>query len=86
MWDHPRDAKLTWMTIPQYKTPISPLIHAVLGAFLVGGNAGFEQAGLPFAVRISRINTYAYMGMVPKDAPPEVAMKAMGLLSRPFSK
>jgi hypothetical protein len=41
-----------------------------------------EQAGLPFEVRIERINTYAYMGMVPKDAPPEVAMKAMGLLSR----
>ncbi len=76
------DAKLTWMTIPQYKTPISPLIHAVIGAFLVGGNAGMEQAGLPFEVRIGRINTYAYMGMVPKDAPPEMAMKAMGLLNR----
>jgi pyruvate,water dikinase len=70
------------MTIPQYKTPISPLIHAVVGAFMVGGNAGMEQGGLPFEVRIERINTYAYMGMVPKDAPPEVAMKAMGLLSR----
>jgi pyruvate,water dikinase len=82
IWDDSRDAKLTWMTIPQYKTPISPLIHAIVGAFLVGGNAGFEQAGLPFEVRIERINTYAYMGMVPKAAPPEVAMKAMGLLSR----
>lgn len=82
VWDDPRDAKLTWMTIPQYKTPISPLIHAVIGAFLVGGNAGMEQAGLPFEVRIGRINTYAYMGMVPKEAPPEMAMKAMGLLSR----
>jgi hypothetical protein len=40
VWDDPRDAKLTWMTIPQYKTPISPLIHAVVGHFLVGGNAG----------------------------------------------
>jgi len=49
---------------------------------MVGGNAGIEQDGLPFEVRIERINTYAYMGMVPKDAPPEVAMKAMGLLSR----
>jgi phosphohistidine swiveling domain-containing protein len=81
-WDDPRDSKLTWMTIPQYKTPISPLIHAVVGAFMVGGNAGMEQAGLPFEVRIERINTYAYMGMVPKEAPPEMAMKAMGLLSR----
>ena len=82
VWDDPRDAKLTWMTIPQYKTSILPLIHAVVGAFLVGGNAGFEQAGLPFEVRIKRINTYAYMGMVPKDAPPEAVMKAMGMLNR----
>ena len=82
MWDDPRHSKLTWMTIPQYKTPISPLIHAVVRAFMVGGNAGMEQAGLPFEVRIERINTYAYLGMVPKEAPPEVAMKALGLLSR----
>ena len=41
-WDDPRDAKLTWMTIPQFKTPISPLIHAVVAAFMVGGNAGFD--------------------------------------------
>jgi pyruvate,water dikinase len=81
-WDDPGDAKLTWMAIPQYKTPISPLIHAVIGAFLVGGNAGMQNAGLPFEVRIKRINTYAYMGMVPKDAPPEAVMKAMGLLNR----
>ena len=82
IWDDPRDAKLTWMSVPQFKTPISPLIYAVIGAFLVGGNAGFEGAGLPFQVRVERINTYPYMGMVPKAAPPEVAMKAMGLLSR----
>jgi phosphohistidine swiveling domain-containing protein len=82
VWDDPRDAKLTWMSIPQYKTPISPLIQTVVGAFLVGGNAGFEQAGLPFEVRVKRINTYAYLGMVPKDAPPEAVMKAMGLLNR----
>ena len=49
---------------------------------MVGGNAGLAQAGLPFEVRIERINTYAYMGMVPKDAPPEAVMKAMGLLNR----
>src|SRR5512139_620728 len=82
VWDDPRDAKLTWMSPPQFKTPISPLIYAVIGAFLVGGNAGFEGAGLPFQVRVERINTYPYMGMVPKSAPPDVAMKAMGLLNR----
>jgi len=82
IWDDHRDSKLTWMTIPQYKTPIAPLIHAVVGAFMVGGNAGMEQAGLPFEVRIERINTYAYMGMVPKEAPPEAVMKAIGLLNR----
>ncbi len=82
VWDNPRDAKLTWMSIPQFKTPISPLIHAVIGAFMVGGNAGMEQAGLPFEVRVERINTYPYMGMVPKAAPPEAVMKAMGLLNR----
>lgn len=82
VWDDPRDSKLTWMSIPQYKTAILPLIHSFVGAFMLGGNAGMEQAGLPFEVRIERINTYAYMGMVPKEAPPEMAMKAMGLLSR----
>ncbi len=82
VWDDPRDAKLTWMSIPQFKTPISPLIHAVIGAFLVGGNAGFEGAGLPFSMRVERFNTYPYMGMVPKAAPPEAVMKAMGLLNR----
>ena len=82
IWDDPRDAKLTWTTFPNYKTPVSPLIYAVVGAFMVGGNAGLEQAGLPFEIRLVRINTYAYMGMVPKDAPPEAVMKAMGLLNR----
>jgi phosphohistidine swiveling domain-containing protein len=82
MWDDPRDAKLTWMSIPQFKTPIFPLINAVVAAFMVGGNAGMELVGLPFEVRIERINTYPYMGMVPKAAPPEVVMKAMGLLNR----
>jgi len=70
------------MSNPAYKTPIPQLIFSVVSAFLVGGNAGMEQSGLPFEIRIERINTYAYMGMVPKDAPPEMAMKAMGLLSR----
>lgn len=82
VWDDPRDAKLTWMSPPQFKTPISPLIYAVISAFLVGGNAGFEGAGLPFQIRVERINTYPYMGMVPKTAPPDVVMKGMGLLNR----
>jgi phosphohistidine swiveling domain-containing protein len=82
VWDDLRDVKLTWMTIPQYKTSISPLIHAVVRTFLVGGNIGFKQAGLPFDVRLLRINTYAYLGMIPKDGPPEAVMKAMGLLNR----
>jgi phosphohistidine swiveling domain-containing protein len=82
IWDDPRDAKLTWTTVPNYKTPVPPLIYAAVRAFLVGGNAGLEQAGLPFEVRLVRINTYAYMGMGPKDAPPEAVMKAMGLLNR----
>lgn len=81
-WDDPRDAKLTWMSIGQFKTPISPLIHAVFTAFLVGGNVGFEQAGLPFQARVVRLNTYGYVGMAPKAAPPEAVMKAMGLLNR----
>src|SRR6266498_5601328 len=81
-WDDPRDAKLTWMTFPLYKAPIPPLIHAFIEAFMVGGNVGMGQAGLPFEVRMVRVNTYEYFGMAPKDAPPEVVMKAMGLLSR----
>ena len=81
-WHDPRDVKLTWMTFPGYKTPIPPLIHTVISAFLVGGNAGFEKAGLPFEVRVGRINTYAYMGMAPKAAPPEAVMKAIGFISR----
>ncbi|MEJ2711306.1 MAG: PEP-utilizing enzyme, partial [Anaerolineales bacterium] len=82
LWDNPQDAKLTWMTNPGYKAPIPPLIYAFAGAMLLGSNAGFEQASLPFQLRVKRINTYAYMGMVPKDAPPEVVMKAMGMLNR----
>jgi phosphohistidine swiveling domain-containing protein len=82
VWDDQRDAKLTWMSLAQFRTPVPPLVHAIVGAFLVGGNAGFEQAGLPFQVRVARINTYAYIGMVPKAAPPEAVMKAMGWLNR----
>jgi phosphohistidine swiveling domain-containing protein len=81
-WDDPRDAKLTWMLNDKYKAAIPPLIHAVVAAFMVGNNPGFEQAGLPFNLRVVRINTYQYFGMVPKAAPPETVMKAMGLLNR----
>ena len=32
-WDDARDAKLTWMLNDKYKTPIPPVIHAVVAAF-----------------------------------------------------
>ena len=82
VWEDPRDAKLTWTPVPALEAPTSPLIFAVSAAFLIGGNIGFEGAGLPFSIRLMRINTCAYMGMVPKAAPPEAVMKGMGLLSR----
>jgi len=81
-WDDPRDAKLTWMQNGKYKAPIPPLIHAIVAAFLVGNNPGFERAGLPFRVRVVRINTYQYFGMAPTAAPPEALMKAIGMLNR----
>ena len=81
-WDDPRDTKVTWMFNDKYKDPIPPLIHAVIAAFMVGGNAGFEQAGLPFQLRVERLNTYQYFGMVSKAAPPEAVTKAMGMLNR----
>ncbi len=81
-WDDPQDAKITWLTWPQYKTSIPPLIYAVINAFTVGGNVGLEMAALPFEARMSRINTFAYVGMAPKAAPPEAVMKAMGFISR----
>jgi len=81
-WDDPQDAKITWLTVPQYKTPIPLLIYAVVKAFMVGGNAGLEKAALPFEARMIRINTFAYLGMAPKGAPPEAVMKAIGFISR----
>jgi hypothetical protein len=65
-WDDPRDAKLTWMRNDKYKAPIPPLIHAVVAAFLVGNNPGFERASLPFCVRVARLNTYQYFGWRPR--------------------
>ena len=34
---------------------------------MLGSNAGFERAGLPITIRLTRINTYQYFAMVPKD-------------------
>lgn len=81
-WDDPQDAKITWLTVPQYKTPIPLLIYAVVKAFMEGGNVGLEKAALPFEAHMLRINTFAYLGMAPKAAPPEAVMKAIGFISR----
>ena len=82
VWDDPGDAKLTWEFNSALKEPVPLMVDAIVNTFLVGGNAGFEQAALPIQLRIERVNTYQYFGIVPKDAPPEVAIKAMGLLNR----
>jgi len=82
VWDDPRDAKVTWILNIKYNGPIPLLTHAVVAAFMVGSNAGSEEAGLPFSVRVERLNTYSYFGIVPKAAPPEVVMKGLGLLNR----
>jgi phosphohistidine swiveling domain-containing protein len=81
-WDDPGDAKLIWELNGVLKEPVPLLVDTVVSAFLVGNNAGFEKAALPFYLRTARVNTYLYMAMVPAEAPPEVAMKAMGLLNR----
>lgn len=81
-WDDPQDAKITWLTVPQYKTPIPLLIYSVVKAFMEGGNAGLEKASLPFEARLIRINSFAYLGLAPKGAPPEAVMKAIGFISR----
>jgi phosphohistidine swiveling domain-containing protein len=82
LWDDPADAKLIWELSGAVKVPVPLLVETVVSAFLVGNNAGFEKAALPFYLRTARVNTYLYMAMVPAEAPPEVAMKAMGLLNR----
>ncbi len=81
-WDDPQDAKISWLTFSQYRTSIRPLLFAVINAFTIGGNSGLEAAGLPFEARMNRINTFAYIGMAPKAAPPEAVMKVMGFISR----
>ncbi len=82
VWDDPRDAKITWMLNERPRTPVSLLTHAVVGAFMMGAVPDFERAGLPISLRLLRINTYLYLAMAPKAAPPEVVMKGMGLLNR----
>jgi len=81
-WDDPQDVKITWLTVPQIKTPIPLLIYSVVKAFMEGGNTGLEKAALPFEAHMIRINTFAYLGMAPKGAPPEAVMKAVGFISR----
>ena len=81
-WDDPGDAKLTWELNGAFKEPVPLLVDAVVSAFLVGNNAGFEKAALPFYLRTARVNTYRYLAMVPTEAPPEVAMKALALVNR----
>ncbi len=49
---------------------------------MVGAGVGFEKAGLDMEMHLNRINTYFYMGMVPKALPPEAVMKAMGFINR----
>ena len=46
-WDDPQDVKITWLTVPQIKTPIPLLIYSVVKAFMEGGNTGLEKAALP---------------------------------------
>lgn len=83
VWDDPSDARQAWTFDPvHFSEPIAPLPHAVVAAFLVGGNAGFERAGLPVQLRVHRLNTYLYIAISPKSAPPEAVTKAMSLLNR----
>jgi hypothetical protein len=82
VWDDPRDAKLTWMINDKYGKPIPLLANAVVSAFILGSIDAFEQAGIPLGVRLTRINTYSYLSIGPKAAPPDVVMKGMGMLNR----
>ena len=82
IWDDPHDAKLTWIFFARDSSPTAPFTQAVINTFIAGGNAGFAGSGLPFMIRFERINTYAYLGIVPTAAPPEALMKAMGLLNQ----
>ncbi len=82
IWEDPRDAKITWMFNEKYRSPIPPLIHDVVSAFLLGNGVGFQRAGLPLSIHVARFNTYQYFGIAPTAAPPEAVMKAMGLLNR----
>jgi pyruvate,water dikinase len=81
VWEDLRDAKITWDLMP----PIAPaplLTFSFVKAFLLGSLPAFERAGLPITMRMTRVNTYQYFAIVPKNAPPEAVMKGMGLLNR----
>jgi phosphohistidine swiveling domain-containing protein len=81
VWDDPSDAKVTWDLTPP-NSPVPLLTYAFVRAFMLGSIPGFERAGLPITIRMVRVNTYPYFAIVPKAAPPEAVMKAMGLLNR----
>jgi pyruvate,water dikinase len=66
----------------KYGKPIPLLVNAVMSAFILGSIAAFEEAGIPLGVRIARINTYSYLAIGPKVAPPDVVLKGMGMLNR----
>jgi len=83
VWDNPSDARQTWTFDPiHFSEPLAPLPYAVAAAFMMGGNVGFEGAGVPFQLRVQHLNTYLYFGILPKSAPPEVVTKGMSLLNR----
>ena len=83
VWNDSNDARQSWTFDPvHFSEPIAPLPYAVAAACLLGGNAGLEQAGVPFELHVQRLNTYLYTAIVPKSAPPEAVTKAMSLLNR----
>jgi hypothetical protein len=81
-WENPGDAKITWMVNTRPIAPMAPLTYSIAAAFTVGGNPGYERTGLPFRMRVARINTYEYLGAEMTAAPPEAVMKAMGFINR----
>lgn len=81
VWADPREAKITWELMGA-SVPVPLLTFSFVKAFMLGSLPGFERAGLPLNLCMTRVNTYQYFAIVPKDAPPDAVMKGMGLLSR----